>query len=57
MDLEKRLMYVVKELEDINNPSEEVQLEAVKQNGYAIRFIENPTQKVKEYIENNYLTY
>ena len=30
----------------INNPSEEVQLEAVKENGYAIEQIHNPSDKV-----------
>jgi hypothetical protein len=31
----------------IDNPSEEVQLSAVKENGYSIQFIENPSQEVQ----------
>ena len=31
----------------ITNPSEEVQLEAVKRNGYAIQFITNPSHEVQ----------
>jgi DNA-dependent RNA polymerase auxiliary subunit epsilon len=31
----------------IENPSEEVQLAAVKENGYSIQFIENPSEKVQ----------
>ena len=34
----------------IKNPSEEVQLTAVKQDGYAIRFIKNPYPSVLKYL-------
>lgn len=31
----------------INNPSEDLQLEAVKQNGYALEYINNPSERVQ----------
>jgi DNA-dependent RNA polymerase auxiliary subunit epsilon len=31
----------------IDNPSEEVQLAAVKENGYSIKFIDNPSEEVQ----------
>lgn len=35
-------------IKDIKNPSEELQLAAVKQDYRAIKHIKNPTEKVKE---------
>lgn len=37
----------------IQNPSEAVQLEVVKQYAGDIKYISNPTQKVKDYVKNN----
>ena len=34
-------------IEHIKNPSEEVQLAAVKQDGWVIRYIKNPSKKVQ----------
>ena len=31
----------------IKNPSEEIQIEAVRKNGYAIRFIKNPSEEIQ----------
>jgi len=35
--------------------SEQVQLEAVKQNGYAIKYIKKPSNQVLSYMEKNHL--
>ncbi len=37
------LLHILK----IENPSESVQLAAIKQNGYAIEYIENPSESVQ----------
>jgi rRNA processing protein Gar1 len=36
-----------KEIKNIDNPSERLQLIAVKQDGFAIQYIDNPTEKVQ----------
>ena len=41
-----------REIKNIKNPSERVQLAAVKQNKRAIEFIEKPTKAVIQYMEN-----
>ena len=50
-DLLNNLLNIIKfnplSIQNVKNPSEELQLEAVKQCGYAIQYIENPTEKVK----------
>ena len=59
--LYKKLAYFILQLDE--NPSEQVQLAAVEQNGYAIQFIKNPSEQVQlaaieqdgytiQYIEN-----
>ncbi len=37
-------------IREIDNPSEAVQMAAVKQNPYAIQYINNPTEKVQLYV-------
>ena len=39
-------------IQDIENPDKDVQLAAVKQNGYAIRYIENPDPEVVAYVNS-----
>jgi hypothetical protein len=46
-DLEKQVYKNGKLIQFIENPSEEVQLAAVKENGYSIQFIENPSERVQ----------
>jgi hypothetical protein len=35
-------------IDDIKNPSEEMQLAAVNQDGHAIKYIKNPSEAVKK---------
>jgi hypothetical protein len=45
--LEKQVYNVGDLIQFIDNPSEEVQLAAVKENGYSIQFIQNPSERVQ----------
>ena len=45
--LEKQVYNVGELIQFIDNPSEEVQLAAVKENGLSIKYIQNPTEKVQ----------
>ena len=51
MNTEEELIQIVEYdpsyIQFIKNPSEKVQLTAVKQNGYSIRYINNPSEKVQ----------
>ena len=46
-DLEKQVYNVGKLIQFIHNPSEEVQLVAVKENLFSIKYMENPTEEVQ----------
>ena len=40
-------------IQHINNQTEEMQLKAIKQDGYAIKYIKKPTKKVFDYMYKN----
>jgi hypothetical protein len=46
-DLDKQVYNVGDLIQFIDNPSEEVQLTAVKDDPFSIKYIENPTEKVQ----------